>query len=306
MSSSRADDRHDGGATLPRRSHRQLRLAVALHARATLLACLLLASPAAPAVAQTLSPVLAARFSAGVDAFKAGNLPAAEAAFRDVLQAGDAPAFVHHNLGLVLRERGRHADALAQFRAATSRDAAFGPAWLLAGTSLLALDRPGEAATALERAVRLMPTERLALLQLAEAYERDGNLAALTDTSRLVAQRLPNDPEYVYRLGRAYLNLAQWAHAEMRRVHPESARVSQALGREYLQQERSDLALAAFAEAARRDPRLPEVRLALARIHFDEGRFDEAAREVEMALALEPTSQEAHALRSRITAARAR
>ena len=71
-----------------------------------------------------------------------GNLDAAEAAFRDVLKAGGERAFVHHNLGIILQQRGRNADALAEFRAASRLDPSFGPARLLAGTSLLTLGRP--------------------------------------------------------------------------------------------------------------------------------------------------------------------
>src|SRR4029078_12071377 len=90
----------------------------------------------------------------------------------------------------------------------------------------------------------------------------------------------------------------------MRTVDPRTARLPQALARQYLDQGRSDLAAAALEKAAQRDPKLPEIHLMLARIHLDEGRFDDAAHEIERELAIAPESAEAQTLKSQIEAAR--
>jgi tetratricopeptide (TPR) repeat protein len=254
--------------------------------------------------AQDLSPALAERFTQGVAHLKAGELDAAEEAFRGILRAGGERAFVHHNLGLVLRERGRHVDALSEFRAATRLDPSFGAARLLAGTTLLTLGRVREARTELEQAIRLMPRETIAHLQLADACRRLDDQPCVVDAYRQVVDLAPNDAEYAYRLGTAYLKLSQWAHQRIREIDPGSARLDQARGREFLAQRRPDLALRALEQAALTDPKLPEVHLALARIHFDERRFDDAAREVERELALVPSSREALELKKRIDAAR--
>ncbi len=91
---------------------------------------------------QDLPPALAEQFATGVAALKSGDLDSAEHALRAVLAAGGDRVFVHHNLGIVLDQRGRHEAALAEFRAASKLDPAFGPSRLLAGSSLLALGRP--------------------------------------------------------------------------------------------------------------------------------------------------------------------
>jgi predicted Zn-dependent protease len=259
---------------------------------------------ASSAAAQDLPPELAERFSSGVSALKAGQLDIAETAFRGVLRDGGGRSFVHHNLGIVLQQRGRHAEALAEFRTATTLDPSFAPAHILAGTSLLALNRAREATTELERAVQLMPKEPIAHIQLAEAFERTNNVPNVVREYRAVVALLPNDPEQAYRLGKAYLRLSQWAYERLQAIHPRSARLSQALGREYAQQGRADLAQEAFEEAARREPALPEIHLALARIHFDSGRLDDAAREVDRELTLVPESRDARELKARIEAAR--
>jgi tetratricopeptide (TPR) repeat protein len=266
-------------------------------------ACLAVLLTAITVCAQDLPPTLAARFSQGVADLKAGQLNTAEAAFRDVLRSGGDLAFVHHNLGLVLRERGRHADALSEFRAAVKLDPSFGPAHLLAGTSLLTLGRAREARTELESAVRLMPREIAAHLQLAELCQRLGDRACTADAYGRIVELAPDDPEYVYRLGSAYLNLSEWAHERLTKIAPGSARVEQALGREYLRQGQTDRALEALQRAADADPTLPDVHVTLARIHFEAGRVDEASREIALELALVPFSKEALQLKDQIEGA---
>ncbi len=254
------------------------------------------------AAAQELAPALAARFSEGVAALKRGDGAAAEKAFRDVLRAGGNRAFVHHNLGIVLQQRGRHAEALSEFQAAAKLDPEFGPSRLLAGASLLALGRPRSAVTQLEQAIRLMPEETAAHLQLGDAYERAGNVAGAVEQYRWLVHRSPSDPDYAYRLGKAYLALAQWSFERVKAIDPQSPRLSQALGEQYLDQGRPDLAIRAFQDAAARQPALPGIHLALARIHLEAGRVAEAAREVARELAIAPDSAAARQLKAAIDA----
>jgi Tfp pilus assembly protein PilF len=251
-----------------------------------------------------LPPALASRFAAGVAALQGGSLDQAEAAFRAVLRDGGDRAFVHHNLGIVLQRRGQHAAAVGEFHRASALDPAFGPARLLAGSSLIALGRPAEARIDLERAVRLMPREIAAHLQLADACERTGRIACLTESYRAVVALAPDDPEYGYRLGKAYLRLSQHTYERIRAIDPEAARLSQALGQEYVAQGQPQRARVAFEAAAARDPKLADVHLALAHLAADDGRWDDAAREVALELAVQPTSREALALRAKIDAAR--
>jgi tetratricopeptide (TPR) repeat protein len=252
--------------------------------------------------AQPLSPALAARFDEGVAALEAGRLDAADASFREILRAGGDRPFVHHNLGIALQRRGRHDEAIAEFRIAARQDPSYGPAFLLAGASLLALGRPSQAIADLERAVKLMPRELAPRLQLADACERTGNVRRLVAEYREIVALAPDDPEYGYRLGKAYLRLSQWSFERIKALEPQSARLSQALAGEYLQQGRPDLALAAYQEAAARDPALVDVQVALARLHVDAQRWREASEAVDRALALAPESAEAKALQATITA----
>jgi predicted Zn-dependent protease len=270
------------------------------------LALALLVLAPAWAVSQNLPPALAARFSEGVADLAAGRLDAAETAFRAVITGGGDRAFVHHNLGIVLQRRGRHTDALAEFRSASRMDPSFGPSHLLEGASLLALGQPKTAVRALGRASELMPREPAVHLQLADACERIDDVICLADEYRTLVDLAPDNPEYAYRLGKAYLRLSQWTLTRIQAVDPKAARLSQAKGREYLQQGRPDLAEAAFLDAVARDGTLDDVHLALARLYLAGGRLDDASRAVTRALALIPESKVAQGLQASIEAARAR
>ena len=183
-------------------------------------------------------------------------------------------------------------------------DPKFGPARLLAGTSLLALGRADEAVVELERAVQLLPGEKAAHLKLSDACQQAGDAPCLARQSRVLASLAPSDPESLYRLGKAYLSLSEWSYRRILAINPRSARLSEALGREYLRQGQPDMALRAYQEAAERDPKLPGIHLALAGIHADAMRWDDAARELELELAVAPGSAAALALKARVDAAR--
>jgi tetratricopeptide (TPR) repeat protein len=268
-----------------------------IHLATTLVLTLGSAGPA-----QELAPVLQAPFEEGVQALKAGKLDEAEKAFRAVLAKGGRVAPVHNNLGIVLQERGRHEEAVTQFREAVRLDPAYAAPRILLGSSLLALGRVSEARTQLERAVKLAPREPLARLQLARVEETAGDWVGAVEQYRALREMRPDEPEYVYGLGNAYLRLSEWCLKKLDSLDGGQARVLQELGHHYRVQGRPDLALKAFERAAQVDPTLPEVHLAMAQVHMEQKRWTEARREIERELAIVPESAGARALLDRLSA----
>jgi tetratricopeptide (TPR) repeat protein len=275
--------------------------------RSLLIAILaLLCGICCPALAQQSLPApLEKLFATGVEALKKGDADAAEKAFLAVLRRGGKVSFVHHNLGIVYQQRGEHARAVTQFRQAIRLQPNYGPSHLLAGSSLLAMGRHAEAARELERAVKLMPVEPQARLQLARAYERSNNLLGAVEQYQALAEMAPQEAEYAYQLGRAYNRLAEWSYLEIVRLNPNSARLHQSLGQQYLAQGKTELAALSYQKAAEADPQLPEIHLALALIFLELKRFDEASREIELELKLVPESKKAQEVKQQIAAARA-
>ena len=72
-----------------------------------------------------------------------------------------------------------------------------------------------EARTELERAVKLAPQEPLARLQLARVEERAGDWTGVVEQYRALREMKPEEPEYVYGLGNAYLHLSEWCLREL-------------------------------------------------------------------------------------------
>jgi len=245
---------------------------------------------------------VAALFEQGVQALKAGRLDEAETAFRRVLQQGGNRAYVHNNLAITYQQQGKHAEAVAECREAIRLDPAYAPPRVVLGGSLLALGRVAEATTELERGVKRLPKERAGREQLARAYTRGGQPAAAVEQYRALREMAPDDPEYAYQLGRAYLRLSDWAMRRLREINPGSARIYQALGHNYRVQGRADLAVRAFERAAQADPRLPEIHLALAQIHLEQKNYGEARKEIDRELAIVPESAGALALKRRLEA----
>jgi protein O-GlcNAc transferase len=273
-----------------------------MRAGRTLLATAVVLALGSAAPAQDLPVALQAPFEEGVRALKAGKLDEAEKAFRAVLAKGGTTAYVHNNLGIVHQERGQHEKAVTEFRAAIRLDPAYAAPRILLGASLLALGRVSEARTQVERAVRLAPREPFARLQLAKVLERAGDWTGAVEQYRTLKEMKPDEPEYVYALGNAYLGLSEWSLKELGALEDGQARLQQAMGHNYRVQGRADFALKAFERAAQADPTLPEVHLAMAQVHMEQKRWAEARREVERELAIVPESAGARALLERLSA----
>lgn len=253
----------------------------------------------------SLPPEVENQIAVGVDALKSGDLGKAEAIFTQELDQGIKHPLIFHNLGVIAEQRGKHAQAIARFRQALLLQPNYGPARLLLGSSLLSLGKNQEATRELKRAAELMPKQPEAHLQLAKAYEGLGNwLAAAAELQKLV-DVAPQNPEYSYQLGRALTRLSGWSYQQIAQINPDAARLHQALGQEYLIQQKYDLALSAYKQAARSDPKLPEIHLALALTFLELKRFDEALAEIEAELKLVPESKNAAEAKAKILAAKA-
>jgi tetratricopeptide (TPR) repeat protein len=277
-------------------------IATSPSARVCLLALLLAACLSRPCQAQELPASLEGIFREGVAAQKAGRLDEAEKAFQKVLQGGGKLAFVYNNLGIVYQQKRRHAQAVAQFREAIRLDPGYTAPRILLGASLLSEGKISEATHVLERAVQLAPDNPLAHRQLAQAYEAGGDYFGMLDQFRILRGLAPNEPEYAYQLGRAYLGLSGWCLQQITKLDPRSARLPQIKAEIYSAQGNPEAALRSYQRAVDADPALPGLHLAMAQIYSRLGKSAEARTEVERELALVPDSAAAKALRQKLEA----
>src|SRR5260370_8652262 len=96
----------------------------------------------------------------------------------------------------------------------------------------------------------------------------------------------PENPEYAYQLGKAATRLSDWCYRKIGDSNPNSARLHQAAGEEYVLQGKWDLAIASYRKAVQADPKLPELHLALAELFFEQNQLYEALKEANLELAL--------------------
>ena len=238
--------------------------------------------------------------AAGVQALKAGDLETAQNFLNQALKQGIKHPIVFHNLGVIEQERHNDAQAVAWFRKSLLLDPNYGPSRLLLGSSLLSLGKTDDAVRELTRAVRSMPREPAAHLQLAKAYESTEKWEQAVDELQKVTALAPDNAEYSYQLGKALTRLSGWSLQQISRVNPNSARLYQALGQEYAIQGDYDRALLAYQQAAAADAKLPEIHLGMGLILLQLKRFDEALAQINLELLLVPESKMAADARTRI------
>jgi tetratricopeptide (TPR) repeat protein len=112
------------------------------------------------------------------------------------LKQGIKHPIVFHNLGVIAQERRNDAQAVAWFQKSLLLDPKYGPSRLLLGSSLLTLGKTDEAVHELKRAVRSMPNEPAAHLQLAKAYEATEKWGQAVDELQKVTALAPDNAEY--------------------------------------------------------------------------------------------------------------
>lgn len=241
-------------------------------------------------------------FTRGVEFLKKSHLEEAEAAFLEALQKGMDNAVLHHNLGIVYQRQRLHEKAIGEFREALARDPDLQASRALLGTSLLALRRTDEGIKELESATKSLTENPMLRIQLANAYEADGQLLKAAGQYRELVKQHPNDPESAYHLGKAYLAVSEWCYSKMATVAPNSARVHQAMGQNLLGLGDFEAASRAFQKAIKRDPELPDIHLALAHALLRQGELEVALEAVEGELAIAPWNVGAQRMKAQISA----
>jgi len=126
--------------------------------------------------------------------------------------------------------------------------------------------------------------------------QMQGGLAEPEKVDELLAGYVqhPGDPEALFQLGEESEKIMQEAFNTLLRLHPNSARAQELRARNYLGQQRDDLAEPLFRSALKLSPGLAGVHLALGRILLESrGDLDRAEREFRAEARLRPGDAEA-------------
>ena len=191
----------------------------------------------------------------------------AELRLRSVIAAAPSFAKPAEDLGYLLLQSGRPADALPFLERATRLDPSLERAWFSMGKALAALGRGKEADTAYEKSFELSPERRL--MAVAAEHQREGRIEEAERSYRRVLVKNPRNVDA--------LRLLALIAAQADR--PDDAEV--------LLQKAIEIA-----------PDFMLALLDLARLFRDQERLREALEVLDRALALEPINPQAHFLRA--------
>jgi superkiller protein 3 len=173
----------------------------------------------------------------GDEAFERGDLPGAEAAFREAIGVDHGSVRAHRSLASVLALRGRLSDAISAYRAALRLAPDDPRLHHDLGVLLTRAGRLEESVSHLRRSLELAPDNPSGHASLADALERSGRLDEAVAAAADAADLLPGDSRATIALERLRLLRAvdprKEPEAELRRVlaaDPSRAMALLALG----------------------------------------------------------------------------
>ncbi len=155
-----------------------------------------------------------AELNSAVRALQQGDLNRAEQILRLLLQRQPKNLRAHQLLGLAYFQRGEIALAESELRTAAASPTAPASVFYDYGVVLLSQNRFREAAHQLEKAVKLDPTDPLALVILGRAYHELNYSRKANELFQRAVQIDPNVRDGYYHLGFSYKSLGDRANAE--------------------------------------------------------------------------------------------
>ena len=272
-------------------------------------------------------------FAAAIALHSAGDLPAAEAAYRELLR--DVPTYApalsnlgsllaktgreeeaasqyhlalaadprfadaHYNLGNLLRRAGKPAEAAEQFRACVLINPAHPHAAFNFGLMAVALGQLHEAEPAFRAACALETAPGEARLRLGDVLVKLGRPAEGVAEFRAYADAHPTDPRGLYNLALALSNddrpadAADLLHRALK-LKPDYAEAHNALGLALELLGRKDDAAHHYQQAVRAKPDLADAWSNLGLNLSDQGRCEEAVAALRSSLSHRPDAPAVH------------
>jgi tetratricopeptide (TPR) repeat protein len=267
---------------------------------------------------------------------EAGQLPEAEAIYRQILHSDPDELDALNLYGLLLQDCGKIAESIDLLTRAVTLDPTFAEALtnlaraqnaagdaagaagnaqravgcdpdlaeahLQLGRALLALGQDAAALETCRRAARLAPGQHDALLQLGVALSRSRDFAAAVEMFRAALRQNPDGVETGLAIGGALTELGRFDEAQAALAHavallPADVRGHAALANMFYRAENLPGAIESCSRALEIAPERPDLWGRKGEYHAATGRFEEAAACFRRQLAIDPSSAEAqHAL----------
>ena len=230
---------------------------------------------------------------------QAGDWAAAEALYRQVLEADPGHVDALHLYGCLCDDRGRTDEAIGLLTRATGRNPIAYPYFYNLANMLSKQGRLGEAIGHYRTAVRLKPDYAVAYNNLGLALTRQGDSAGAKACFEKAIQHRPGYADPFYNLGlelkaEGDLGRAIAAYREAIRIRPDDADAHYNLGNALSLAQRLEDAVAAYREALRIQPETPKIHTNLGTVLMKLGRLEEAVTCFREALRLDPADVFCH------------
>ncbi len=247
-------------------------------------------------LAQQSGTAISQHYAEAERAIQSNDFPAAEAAYRAVLDLDARQTVAWTGLGVLQYGAGQSRAADNSLRHALDIDPGDPRAALFLGLAEADLGQCNTATSRLNTAFATTPPGKLqrlvgfALLHCAASSENAN--AGLTTAVRL-RQLYPDDPDVLYESANLYTRLWTQAATELIAKHPDSYRVHQLAGEVYDAQGRLDQAIREYKAALAENSRLPQMHYRVGQIYLRQGGENAdamAMEEFQAELAVDPSS----------------
>jgi tetratricopeptide (TPR) repeat protein len=185
-----------------------------------------------------------------------------ESLWRDTLRKNPQAWMAHNNLGTLLQSRGKHEEALEQYRRLLEIKPDSADGYSNTALSLSSLGRIEEASAYYRRALDLDPTLAVAHTNLGNILQGEGRLDEAVEQYRQAVRYRPNLSEAVFNLANALLKQRKYAEAleqysRALQLNPQDAEAQYEAGLCLISLGRSAEAVKYLREAVRLKPDWP-------------------------------------------------
>jgi len=246
---------------------------------------LLCALSQAPLREDSLTPEVLSLLQSGINAEQHNDLDGAISAFRKATDAAPGAAIAFFRLGEAYMRKRDYAAAIPPLKRAVELKPDSLPAHQLLGFALLAEGYPAEAIPHFEL-THESAALGIAQLQAGRPEEAVPNLEAALAKNR-------NDPDLLYYLSRAGVELTSQSLDRLLSNFPDSARAHEAKGQTFYQMKMYSEAAAEYEKALSLRSDLPELRLELGQIYSAQSDWVRAEQEFRAETQLQSGNAEA-------------
>ena len=227
-------------------------------------------------------------------AMKENDFAAAEIEYRAVLATAPQLAEIRSNLGIALHMQGKFEQADREFRVALRTSPhLFVPNYFL-GKRLFQANRYAEAVTFFQTASDLKPDDVETRRWLGATYLGLKEYDKGVNEFRKILKQEPQNVDAHYAVGKTYTELMELSFKQLPSDPDNLYRNLILVEARVMDPEWRSTAKSQLSQLIKANPALPSLRWKLGNLELEEGNIDEARRHFEEAIAIDPSSFQAH------------